>query len=64
MSSTAGDHDTVVSTDPETDLIELGEQHEQRCPVCRRDGGLWVDKGGHWQVWHPTRLFPCGIHTL
>lgn len=40
------------------------EEHEQRCPVCHQDGGLWVIKGGHWQVWHPTRLFPCGIHTL
>lgn len=64
MSIATEDHDIAMSADPGRDLIELGEQHEQRCPVCRRDDALWVAKDGHWQVWHPTRLFPCGVHTL
>ena len=64
MSIATEDHDIAMSADPGRDLIELAEWHKQRCPVCHQDGGLWVVKGGHWQVWHPTRLFPCGIHTL
>ncbi len=38
-------------------------EHEERCPICGQDGGLWVAKDGHWQVWHLTRLFPCGVYT-
>jgi hypothetical protein len=64
MSIATEDHGIAMSADPERDLVAAVERHEQRCPVCHRDDGLWIAKGGHWQVWHPTRLFPCGAHTL
>jgi hypothetical protein len=62
MSATLQDQTQALSIEADGTVAVVPEQHPQACPVCRRDDGLWVEKGDRWQVWHPSRLFPCGVY--
>lgn len=62
MTQTRHDRPQALSVGPHGDVAVVDEQQELWCPVCGRDDGLWVAKPGRWQVWHPTRLFPCGVY--
>lgn len=42
-------------------LAEEAETSPVDCPVCGKPANLLVDKGDRFQVWHPRRLFPCGV---